>query len=104
MLVTTTEGVEGRRVTKILGMVSGTSVPTRNIGRDIVAAVKNLAGAHLTEYETLIESAKIDALARLKAEAEKLGADAVVCVRLGTAQIASGAAEITWYGTAVKLD
>ena len=104
MLLTTTEGVEGRRVSRILGIVSGTSVPTRNVGRDIVAAFKNLAGAHLTEYEALIESAKIDALAKLRAEAEKLGADAVVCVRLGTAQIASGAAEITWYGTAVKLE
>jgi len=104
MIVTTTEGVEGRRVAKILGLVSGTSVPTRNVGRDIVAAVKNLAGAHLTEYEALIESAKIDALAKLRKEGEKLGADAVVCVRLGTAQIASGAAEITWYGTAVKLE
>ena len=104
MLLTTTKGVEGRRVSRILGIVSGTSVPTRNVGRDIVAAVKNLAGAHLTEYEALIESAKIDALAKLRAEAEELGADAVVCVRLGTAQIASGAAEITWYGTAVKLE
>lgn len=103
-MLTTTEGVEGRRVSRILGIVSGTSVPTRNVGRDIVAAFKNLAGAHLTEYEALIESAKIDALAKLRAEAEKLGADAVVCVRLGTAQIASGAAEITWYGTAVKLE
>jgi uncharacterized protein YbjQ (UPF0145 family) len=104
MIVSTTESIPGRNVKEILGVVSGTSIPTRHLGRDITAAFKNIAGAHLTEYERLIESAKIDSLTKMKKEAEELGADAVVCARLGTAQLMSGAAEITWYGTAVKLE
>ena len=104
MIVTTTDAVPGRRVSEILDVVSGTSIPTRHLGRDIAAAFKNLAGTHLTEYEKLMESAKIDALMKMKKEAEKIQADAVICARMGTAQIMSGAAEISWYGTAVKLD
>jgi uncharacterized protein YbjQ (UPF0145 family) len=104
MLVTTTETVEGKRISEVLGVVSGTSVPTRHIGRDLAAAFKNIAGAHLSEYEKLIESAKIDSLNKMMKEAEELGGNAVVCARLGTAMLMSGAAEITWYGTAVKLD
>lgn len=103
MLVTTTDDIEGKKIAEVLGIVSGTSVPTRHLGRDIAAAFKNIAGVHLTGYEKLIESAKIDSMNKMKKEAEKLGADAVVCARLGTAQLMSGAAEITWYGTAVKL-
>jgi len=104
MIVVTSESIPGRRVKEVLGIVSGTSIPTRHLGRDITAAFKNIAGAHLGEYEKLIESAKIDSLVKMKKEAEKLEADAIICARLGTAQIMSGAAEITWYGTAVKLE
>ncbi len=104
MIVTTGDTVPGRKIAEVLDIVSGTSIPTRHLGRDIAASFKNIAGVHLTEYEKLMESAKIDALVRMKKEAEKLRADAVICARLGTAQIMSGAAEITWYGTAVKLE
>jgi uncharacterized protein YbjQ (UPF0145 family) len=104
MIVSTTETIAGRKIKEILGVVSGTSIPTRHLGRDIMAGFKNIAGAHLSEYEKLIESAKIDSLVKMKKEAEKLEADAIVCARLGTAQLMSGAAEITWYGTAVKLE
>ena len=104
MIVTTADTVPGRTIAEVLDIVSGTSIPTRHLGRDIAAAFKNIAGAHLTEYEKLMESAKIDAFVKMKKEAEKIGADAVICARLGTAQIMSGAAEITWYGTAVKFE
>jgi uncharacterized protein YbjQ (UPF0145 family) len=104
MIVTTTDEIPGRKIKEVLGVVSGTSIPTRHLGRDITAAFKNIAGAHLGEYEKLIESAKVDSMVKMKKEAEKLEADAVVCARLGTAQLMSGAAEITWYGTAVKLE
>jgi uncharacterized protein YbjQ (UPF0145 family) len=104
MIVTTADSVPGRNIVEVLDIVSGTSIPTRHLGRDIAATFKNIAGAHLTEYEKLMESAKIDAFVKMKKEAEKIGADAVICARLGTAQIMSGAAEITWYGTAVKFE
>ncbi len=104
MLVTTTESIEGRRIAEVIGVVSGTSVPTRHLGRDILAAFKNMAGVHLSEYEKLIESAKVDAMNKMVQEAHRLGANAIVCARLGTAQVMSGAAEITWYGTAVRVE
>lgn len=102
MLILTTETVPGREITP-LGLVRGSTVRAKHIGSDIVAGLRNLVGGEIKEYASLLAGAREQALDRMKAEAEALGADAVVAVRFETSQIAQSASEILAYGTAVKL-
>ncbi len=103
MIVTNTETIPNREIVEILGLVRGSTVRARNVGRDILAGLKNLVGGEIEEYTQLQASSREQALQRLLDDAEKLGADAVVNVRFTTSMIAQGAAEILAYGTAVKL-
>ncbi|SMX48400.1 YbjQ family protein [Maliponia aquimaris] len=103
MLIVTTETVAGREIATSLGLVRGATVRAKHLGTDIVAALKQLVGGELTGYSSLMAGAREQALDRMTAEAERLGADAVVCMRLQTSAIAKGASEIVTYGTAVKL-
>lgn len=92
-----------RQVTEILGVTRGSTVRARNMGRDIVAMFKNMVGGEIAEYTKLQAQAREQALERMIEDAERLGADAVVNVRIATSVITQGAAEILVYGTAVKL-
>ncbi|MBV7392790.1 YbjQ family protein [Mameliella sediminis] len=103
MLIVTTESVAGREVTQTLGLVRGATVRAKHLGTDIVAALKMLVGGELTGYSSLMAGAREQALDRMAAEAEALGADAVICMRMQTSAITRGASEIVAYGTAVKL-
>jgi len=103
MILTTTESVPGREIVEIIDIARGSTVRARNIGKDIFAGVKNLLGGELQEYTELMVDAREHALDRLIADAEQLGADAVVNVRFTTAAVMQGASEILAYGTAVKL-
>lgn len=103
MLITTTDTIPGREVVETLGLVSGNVVRARAIGRDLVAAVRNITGGDVKEYRDLLAQSRADAIARMTGEAEKLGADAVVGMRFATADVMQGTAEILAYGTAVKL-
>lgn len=103
MLITTTDTIPGREVVETLGLVSGNVVRARAIGRDLVAAVRNITGGDVKEYRDLLAQSRADAIARMTEEAEKLGADAVVGMRFATAGVMQGTAEILAYGTAVKL-
>jgi uncharacterized protein YbjQ (UPF0145 family) len=103
MIVTTTFSVPGREVAVILGVARGNAVRARHIGSDIVASLKNLVGGEIQEYTKLMAESREQALDRMIAHAESLGADAVVGMRLGTSMIMTHAAEIVAYGTAVKL-
>jgi len=103
-IVTTLEYVPGYRVKKVLGVVSGSVVKARNIGRDIVAALRNIAGGEIVEYTELLASSRDEALKRMIEKARIMGANAVVGVRLATSNIMSGAAEVLAYGTAVVLE
>ena len=103
MIVSTTEAVPGQRVGKILGVARGSTVRGRNVGRDIMAGFRNLVGGEIGEYTKLQAQAREQAMQRLVADAQRLGADAVICVRFNTSMIIDGAAEILVYGTAVKL-
>ena len=87
----------------MLGVVRGNSVRARNVGRDIVASVKNLIGGEMSEYAELQAQTREVANGRMIEEARALGADAVVTIRYTTSMIATGASEILAYGTAVKL-
>jgi len=86
-----------------LGIARGSTVRARNVGRDIFAAVKNLVGGEITEYTKLQADSREQALQRMKEDALKLNADAIINVRITTSMIMQGVAEILAYGTAVKL-
>lgn len=104
MYIITTDEVPGYRVAEILGIVRGSTVRAKHLGRDIAAGLKNLVGGELRGYTELMSEARDEAIDRLRAEAEKLGADAVLNLRLSTASVTGGAAEMLAYGTAVRLD
>jgi uncharacterized protein YbjQ (UPF0145 family) len=103
MLITTTENIPKKEIIEILGVARGSTVRARNIGRDIFAGIKNLIGGEITEYTQLQAQSRDEAISRMIKEAEEMGADAVVNVRLSTSMVMQGAAEILAYGTAVKL-
>lgn len=103
MIITTTETVPGKEITEILGIARGSTVRARNIGRDIFAGLKNIVGGEIEEYTKLQAESREHALQRMKADAEKLGADAVINVRFATSMIMQATSEILAYGTAVKL-
>ncbi len=103
MIVTTTDGVPGREVAEILGLVRGSTVRAKHIGSDIVAALRNLVGGEVREYAALLAGAREQAHDRMVEQARALGADAVVAVRMETSTIQQGASEVLFYGTAVRL-
>ena len=103
MIISTTETIPNKEITEVLGVARGSTVRARNIGRDIFAGLKNIVGGEIDEYTKLQAQAREQAMQRMEVDAKRLGADAVVNVRLTTAMIMQGAAEILAYGTAVKL-
>lgn len=103
MLLSTTNEIAGREIAENLGVARGSTVRARNIGRDIFAGIKNIVGGEIEEYTRLQADSREQALQRMIAEAEKLGADAIVGLRFSTSMVMQGAAEMLAYGTAVKL-
>ena len=103
MIISSTENIPNKEVVEILGIARGSTVRARNVGRDIFAAVKNLVGGEITEYTKLQADSREQALQRMKEDALKLNADAIINVRITTSMIIQGVAEILAYGTAVKL-
>ena len=94
--------IPGKEV-EALGIVKGTIVHTKNVGRDFMAVMKTLVGGELTGYTQMLNEARQIAVKRMVDEAEELGADAIINVRYGTSSVMSGAAEVIAYGTAVKV-
>jgi uncharacterized protein YbjQ (UPF0145 family) len=103
MIQTTTETIPGREIVEILGIARGSTVRARNVGRDIFAGLKKLVGGEIEEYTQLQAQSREQALQRMEQDAEKMGADAVINIRIATSMVTQGAAEILAYGTAVKL-
>ncbi|MBA3545071.1 MAG: YbjQ family protein [Nannocystis sp.] len=101
MLVVTTESVPGYRIERLLGLVRGNTVRTRNVGQDFLASLRHLVGGEVTQYTAMLSQSREQALDRLRAEALALGANAVIAMRLTTSTVMAGAAEILAYGTAV---
>ncbi len=104
ILVVTTEGVPGKKVVKSLGLVRGSSVRARHLGRDITAVFRNIVGGEVPEYTQLMAQSREHALERMKEAAGKLGANAVVGARFMTSMVMSGAAEMLADGTAVVVE
>ncbi|NLW50414.1 MAG: YbjQ family protein [Candidatus Brocadiaceae bacterium] len=104
MIVVNTETIPGLRIVQARGMVQGNTVRAKHVGRDLAAGLKNIVGGELRGYTELLTEARRQALERMLAQAEELGANAVVNVRFSTSSITSGAAEIYAYGTAVTVE
>lgn len=104
MLVTNIEIVPGKKITKHLGLVQGSSVRAKHVGRDIMASFKNIFGGELKGYTELLQESREEAVSRMTEQAKQVGANAVLNVRFSTSSVAAGAAEIFSYGTAVVLE
>ncbi len=104
MIVVNTETIQGYTVREVKGLVQGNTIRAKHLGRDMAAGLKNLVGGELTGYTELLIEARRQALERMLAQAEQLGANAVVNVRFTTSAITQGAAELYAYGTAVVVE
>lgn len=102
MILVNTDYLAGRQI-EMLGLVKGGAVLCRNAGRDIGSAFKTLIGGELQAYTDMMNEARALATKRMADEAEKLNADAIVCVRYTSAEVMNGAAEVMAYGTAVRI-
>lgn len=103
MILVTTETIPDMEIMESLGIVRGSTIRARHLGKDIFAALKNVVGGEIKEYTKLMADAREEALTRMIKDAEKLGADGIVNVRFTTSMVMQATSEILAYGTAVKL-
>ncbi|MDH4197210.1 MAG: YbjQ family protein [Candidatus Aminicenantes bacterium] len=104
MIVVTSENIAGQRIVRSLGLVRGNTIRSRHLGRDIVALFRRAVGGEIRDYTKMMAEAREQAYDRMVAEAEALGANAIVAVRFASSEIMAGAAEIIIYGTAVVVE
>lgn len=103
MIVVTTEQIEGKKIAETLGLVKGSTIRARHMGRDIMAGLRTIVGGEIKEYTVMLAQAREEALQRMIEQAEKMDANAILSARFVTSMVMSGAAEIVAYGTAVKV-
>jgi uncharacterized protein YbjQ (UPF0145 family) len=104
MLLSTTDIICGKKITKQLGLVRGNTIRARHIGRDIMAGLRNIVGGEVGEYTKLMAESREQAIDRMIEEAHKLGANAIVGIRFSTTEVMGRAAEILVYGTAMIVE
>ncbi|MEK8021773.1 MAG: YbjQ family protein [Candidatus Parabeggiatoa sp.] len=104
MILTTLEGVPGKTIVEHYGLVQGSTIRAKHIGKDIMAGFKNIVGGELKGYTELLQDSRKEAIERMVQQAEELEANAVVNIRFATSSVAQGAAELFAYGTAVKVE
>ena len=104
MILSNIETIPGKTITRFFGVVSGSTVRAKHIGKDILASFKNIVGGELRAYTELLTEARADAIGRMVEEANSLGANAVVNIRFSTSSVTQGAAELFAYGTAVNVE
>jgi uncharacterized protein YbjQ (UPF0145 family) len=104
MIITTTETIKGKKIVRTLGLAKGNTIRARHIGRDILALLRNMVGGEITDYTKLLAESREQSLDRMIADAQRLGANAVVEVRFATSVLMGGAAELLAYGTAVVVE
>ena len=103
MILVNTDYIPGKEISEALGLVRGSTIQSKHIGKDFMAGLKTIVGGEITEYTAMLENARQIALKRMVTSAEELNADAVINIRFATSNIMQGAAELLAYGTAVKL-
>ena len=101
MIVTTTEQIEGKKIKKTIGLVKGSTIRARHLGKDIMAGFRGMVGGEITEYTKMMAEAREEAIQRMIEDAEKQGANAIISVRFTTSMIMQNAAEVLAYGTGV---
>lgn len=104
MILTNVEVVPGKSIVEHYGLVAGSTIRAKHVGRDIMASLKNLVGGELKGYTQLMQESRQQAVDRMIDQAEQLGANAIVNIRFSTSSVAQGAAELYAYGTAVKVE
>jgi len=104
MILSTTETIKGKKIVQTLGLAKGNTIRARHIGRDILALFRNIVGGEIYDYTKLLAESREQSLDRMSADARRLGANAVVCVRFSTSVLMGGAAELLAYGTAVVVE
>ncbi|MGL4571542.1 MAG: heavy metal-binding domain-containing protein [Clostridium sp.] len=104
MIILTTDNYPGKNIVEVKGLVKGSTVKCKNVGRDIGSAFKNLVGGEMVAYKEMLDESREVATARMVEEAESLGANAIVSFRMMSSAVAQGAAEMVTYGTAVVVE
>ncbi|MFT5701451.1 MAG: hypothetical protein ACI8ZB_004345 [Desulforhopalus sp.] len=104
MYITNTEEIPGKKIVAFYGVVSGSTVRAKHVGRDLMASLKNIFGGELVGYTELLQESRDEAMERMESQAKQLGANAIVNVRFSTSSVAAGASEIYIYGTAVTVE
>ncbi len=104
MVITNIETVPGKTIVEHYGLVSGSTIRAKHVGRDIMASLKNLVGGEIKGYTQLLQESRQQAIDRMIEQARQLGANAIVNVRFSTSSVAQGAAELYAYGTAVRVE
>jgi uncharacterized protein YbjQ (UPF0145 family) len=104
MMITPSAGIPGYRIVSSHGLVRGNTIRARHVGKDITAGLRNLVGGEITEYTKMMAESREQAIDRMMAEAETMGANAVVCVRFTTSYVMGSAAEILVFGDAVVVE
>ena len=104
MIIVTSDHIEGKKTVKTLGMVKGSTIRARHVGRDIVAGLRSIVGGEIAEYTKLMAEAREQAIQRMTEQAEEMGANAIVDTRFVTSMVMSGASELLVYGTAVLVE
>ncbi len=103
MIIITSAQIEGKKIVKTVGLVKGSTIRAKHLGKDIMAAFRGLAGGEITEYTRMMAEAREEAIQRMVEDAEKQGANAVVEMRLATSMVMQNAAEVLAYGTGVVV-
>ncbi len=104
MIITTSGQVEGKTIAHTVGLVKGSTIRARHLGRDVMAGLRGLVGGEISEYTKMMAEAREEAIQRMVEDAEKKGANAVVSMRFGTSMVMQNAAEVLAYGTGVVLE
>ena len=104
MIITTSAQIEGKRITKTIGLVKGSTIRARHAGKDIMAAFRGIVGGEITEYTKMMAEAREEAIQRMIEDAQKQGGNAIVSMRFTTSMVMTSAAEILAYGTAVIVE
>ena len=104
MIVATSGQIEGKKTIKTIGLVKGSTIRARHLGRDIMAGLRGMVGGEVTDYTKMMAQSREEALSRMIEDAEKKGANAVVSMRFGTSMVMQNASEVIAYGTGVVLE
>ncbi len=104
MIITTSDEIPGKKITKTIGLVKGNTIRARHVGKDLMAGLRNIVGGEIVEYTKMLAESREQSIDRMVESAEEMGANAIVTLRFTTSSIMGGAAELLAYGTAVVIE